>query len=137
MKNEMKTDSTKPVFVYVWNESGDKHRRIYLFSFDDRHYCVPVEKHDAYLRGEKVNAVIWDHIEFIKEKKTIVEPWSFETCPWPLALQYKSAQECLTFSTKRSTGVLCAGTFYSYEYLVEFFKQLDGSPCGLVREVDA
>ena len=73
-----------------------------------------------------------------KEKKKVIEPWTFETCPWPLSLKHKGlAPECLTFSTKRSTGVLYAGTFYAYEYLVEFFQQLDGSPCGTVREVDA
>jgi hypothetical protein len=74
----------------------------------------------------------------IVEKRKVVEPWTWETCPWPLSLQHKGNDpEFLTFSTKRSTGVLCAGTLYTYEYLTEFFKQLDGSPCGIVREVDA
>ena len=144
MKNEVKIDHTKPVFVSVWNDLGDKYRRIYLFSLNDRHYCVPVEKHAAYLRGEKVNAVSWENIEFIKEKKQVIEPWTFETCPWPLHFKFAVSGICITVLRKESGGVIYLDSFYrprlhTYIELIDMdgITCLDGSPCGIVREVDA
>jgi hypothetical protein len=139
MKNELKIDHGKPVFANVWNHNGDKHKRIYLFSFGDRHYCVPVEKHDAYIGGEKVNAMVcWENIEFIKEKKQVIEPWTFEICPWPLSLNViGNIRHQILFTSKRENGIMLNSIFYSWEDLIQGFTQLDGKPCGIVREVDA
>jgi hypothetical protein len=73
----------------------------------------------------------------IKEKKKVIDPWTFETCPWPLSLKHQSFGDCFTFSTKRKNCVMCNGIQYDFRELLDNFKQLDGSPCGIVKEVDA
>jgi hypothetical protein len=66
-----------------------------------------------------------------------VEPWTFETCPWPLSVVRKSAIEKLTFTIIDKHGAHMGGCVFTYEYLTDHFTQLDGKPCGIVREVDA
>jgi hypothetical protein len=73
----------------------------------------------------------------IIEKKTIVEPWAFETCPWPLSAVRKSGLEKITFGILDKDGAHVGGCVFTYDFLADKFTQLDGSPCGIVKEVDA
>ena len=73
----------------------------------------------------------------IVEKKTIVEPWTFETCPWPLSVKSKTAKIAQTAWTKDKLFVYIHGRCLDYCDLLEEYEMLDGTPCGIVREVDA
>jgi hypothetical protein len=84
-----------------------------------------------------INGFAFLYMRPIKEKKTIVEPWTFKTCPWPLSVVCKSGPEKFTFTAIDKDGAHARGCVFTYDYLKDNFTQLDGSPCGIVREVDA
>jgi hypothetical protein len=73
----------------------------------------------------------------IVKKKTIVEPWTFETCPWPLHVIHKDYKIAMTALCKEINFVTFCDSDRSYEYLINHFTMIDGSQCGIVKEVDA
>jgi len=73
----------------------------------------------------------------LKEKEKVVEPWTFENCPWPLSVARKSGIEKLTFTIIDKHGAHMSGCVFTYDHLTDHFTQLDGKPCGIVKEVDA
>ena len=132
MINEIKIDHTKPVWVNVWNEDGDKYKRIYLFSFKCRHYCVAVEKQDSYLKGVPSTAVSWDNIEFIKEKKRV--PLDAKSCPRRPVLTHPVWGEGVEYYPSINENGLYFDKAYTWELLFEKGYMINGKPAS--REVD-
>lgn len=134
MINEIKVDYKNPLWVNVWNNGCGKARRIYLFSFDGRHYCVAVDKEVKYLSGEKFAAVSFENIEFVKPKKLI--QLDAKSCPRRPVLTHPNWGEGVEiYPSIRAEGLESTDRYFLWKDLFEEkgFK-INDQPAS--REVD-
>jgi hypothetical protein len=129
MNNEWTEETVRPYIFKMVEVSDDSKswRKIKLCGFS---YGAPSPFGDC-------DGQCFTFMRPIVEKKKIIEPWTFETCPWPLSAVHKSGLEKITFGILDKDGAHVEGCVLTYDFLADKFTQLDGSPCGIVKEVDA
>jgi hypothetical protein len=139
MNNEWTEETIMPYLFKMVEVSDDTEnwtqRKLVGFSKE----CVSpfISKFDDSFR------IPYKYMRPLKEKKTVVEPWTFETCPWPLHFKFVNNGICNTAIRKEHDGVIYLDYLYkprliTYIDLCDMYgiTCLDGSPCGIVREVD-
>jgi len=63
----------------------------------------------------------------------VYEPWTFETMPIGVKCRRKDEPDCNRLALPiNATSVDLSGATCSYDYLLDDYEQLDGSPCGVL-----
>jgi len=78
-----------------------------------------------------------DYIDFDGPKKPepVYDPWTFETMPIGVKCRPKDKPECRRLALPATaTSVDVSGTIRSYDELFASYEQLDGGPCGQLKE---
>lgn len=134
MINEIKIDRTKPVWAMVWDsESKEKHKRPYLYTLGDHHYCVHSGYITTFLNGGDYVATRFDNIEFIKEKKRI--PLDAKSCPrWPVLTHPAWGEGVEIYPDICEDGLHAGCLVYLWETLFKGGHLINGVPAS--REVD-
>jgi len=120
---------------FVKTESGDVFRVIHTESVTND--GIDVRTVDRYGGSDWVSSTkltpLPDYTDFDGPKPVYVS-WTFETMPDSVKVQLKSEKERKRVArpwTTRSASV--SGTLTYYAGLLEEYEQLDGSPCGQLK----
>lgn len=86
-----------------------------------------------------VQRATYKYMRPIKTKRKIIQPWTQETCPWPLSVRIINV-DFLALSKSEigiKTATLSGDRFFMIEWSrLKEYKQNNGEPCGIVEEVD-
>ena len=134
MTHEIKIDKSKPIWANVWNEEGVKQRRIYLYTFEFKHYCVHELWENNFFENKHFGTIPWEFIEFIKEKKRV--QLDAKSCPRRPVLTYETWGEGSEYYPDvHREGLDCNSRFFTWTELFEDHKfKINGLPAS--REVD-
>lgn len=100
------------------------------------------KRHEFYLDGcGEPRACRWDGetamgcaiVRKIEPPKPTYVPWTFDTCPLGLVVKNKAATERGMITRVQEDALCIGGCWLNYQYFLEQFEQLDGTPCGTVE----
>jgi hypothetical protein len=69
----------------------------------------------------------------IEPPKPVYVPWTYETCPLGVHVECLGARIKGMITGAGGDGARIGPTYYSYEKLLSFWQQLDGTPCGTIE----
>jgi hypothetical protein len=72
-------------------------------------------------------------IRKIEPPKPVYIPWTFETCPVGALVKNKAATERGIITRVQRDGLCVGACWLNYQYVLDQFEQLDGTPCGTVE----
>ena len=122
---------------FVKTEAGNVFRVVHVPASGEYLYGLSNQAGSWLQRLKRECTALPDYIDFDGPKKPepVYDPWTFETMPIGVKCRPKDKPECRRLALPATaTSVDVSGTIRSYDELFASYEQLDGGPCGQLKE---